>query len=317
MTAKKYWILFIILLIPVAVFAAKSDSGLHVAFEAEVTTAINKILSDSLIKTWSTSLAIFLTAVCLFIGLVKWARDGSLLDVFITCILFIFFIALFPVYSVVVDTVYGACVQLGDSMYKAAIGDVTEDVILSSFINAISLPTAGFFDAADVFIMSLLWYLAIAVLSLAVYFANIWLVVGLAISKVVGVLFLPFLIAPWTQRFFSNWVNFFMLWGVSAIFLKITSIITMVIMKASLNAVAVKKSIADLVGSDFTAKGVVEMGTDNLLLVISLSAFVVIAALMIFGSFKLAAQCVGTGTSAGAGLNNAAVLLAKKAMLIF
>lgn len=309
--------LFVALLIPSIVFAAEKASALHVAFETEVTTAINKILADSVIKNWSMSLSIFLTAVCLFIALAKWAKDGSLLDVFVTCILFIIFLGLYPVYGVVVDTVFGACVELGDSMYKAAIGNTTEDVILESFINAVSLPTAGFFDAFDVFIMSILWYIAIAFLSLAVYFADIWLVVGLAIAKVIGVLFLPFLIAPVTQRYFSSWVNFFIFWGVSAIFLRLTSIITMLIMKASLNAVAAKKNVGDIIGNDFTANKVVEMGTDNMLLLISLAAFVFIAALMIFGSFKLAQQCLGAGSSAGASLNNGATALAKKAMLLF
>ena len=188
-------------------------------------------------------------------------------------------------------------------------------MILESFINAISLPSAGFFDAVDVFIMSLFWYIAIAILSMAIYLAEIWLIVGLAIAKVVGVLFIPLLIAQWTQGIFTRWVNFFMLWGVSAIFLKVTSIVTMIIMKASLNAAATKKNIGDVVGSDFSAKGVIEMGNDNLLLMIALCAFVIIAALMIFGSFKLAAQCLGSGSSAGAGLNSAAVSVAKKAML--
>ncbi|NIH07056.1 hypothetical protein [Providencia rettgeri] len=306
--------------LPVFAFAAEQAGQLlQVAFDSEVKIAIDKILNDSVVKNWSMALATFLTVVCLFFGIVDWVREGSLLKVFVTVILFIVFIGIFPIYGSIVDTVFNACKALGDSMYKAAIGNVTEDVFVESFINAIKLPTAGFFDAFDVFFMAIIWYVAIAVLELAVYFAEIWLIVGLAIAKVIGVLFLPFLIAERTQSLFSNWCKFFMVWGVSAIFLKVTSIVTLVMMKASLNAVATKKNVAKLVNdNNFTVDSVVTMTTDNVLLIISLGAFVIIAALMIFGSFKLAVQCVGdAGSSAGSSLNNGATQVARMAMRLF
>ncbi|EPT9381306.1 TPA: hypothetical protein SMQ11_003822 [Proteus mirabilis] len=309
--------MFIFVVIPSVSYAASESSILHAEFGSEINNAINAIVNDSGIKSWSMALALFIAFVTLTLNIIVWIRSADLIPLLTTSVLLILFGTLYLSYGTVVDTVYGACEQLGDMMYDAAIGGASPDAIYNSFVKAVSLPTVGIFDAMQMIGISIFWYLTTAILAVAIYFAEIWLVTGLALAKVVGVLFIPFVVSKYTHNLFIKWVQFFFLWGIAAIFLKVTSIICLVIMKASLNAVAKSQGLGDIVGSGFTADKAMQFTEDNISLVFALIGFTIVAAIMIFGSFKLAAQCLNGSGTAGNSLNNGAVTIAKKLAVLF
>lgn len=310
------YVLFVFIMVPVFSYAADS-SILHAEFNGEINNAINAIINDSGIKSWSMALALFIAFCTLAWNIIVWIKFAELEPLLTTSVLLILFGTLYVSYGTIVDTVYGACEQLGDMMYEAAIGGTSPDAIYNSFVKAVSLPTVGIFDAMQMMAISFFWYVTTGVLAIAIYFAEIWLVTGLGLAKVVGVLFIPFVVSKYTHHLFIKWVQFFFLWGVAAIFLKVTSIICLVIMKASLNAVAKSQGLGDIVGSGFTASKAMQFTEDNINLMFALIGFTIVAAVMIFGSFKLAAQCLNGSGTAGNSLNNGATAIAKKLALLF
>lgn len=187
-------------------------------------------------------------------------------------------------------------------MYKAAMGNVTGDEIVDAVRKAVSMPTTDIWDSIDLIMVAVLWEVAVAFLAMAVYFADIFVIVGGSLAKIVGVLFLPFIICPWTHGAFNKWCSFFAVFGVFSIFLQITSIIVMVVMRVSINFLAtdgIDKRLVNILSQNFNVQQVLTVTEDSAAIGMTAIAYAAVCVALVFMSFSLAKQCVGTINAGG------------------
>ncbi|ENY1827853.1 hypothetical protein ACFVMS_004463 [Salmonella enterica] len=285
-------------------------------FNKEVSETVQRILQNSEIKTWSQALAWFLGFITISWSLVTYIKDSEIFPFVFACILFFIFWFLYVSYEPIVSGAMDLFIALGGSMYKAAMGNVSGDQIIAAVRKAVSMPTTDLFDSIDLVMTAVMWEVAIAFLSMAVYFADIFVIVGGSLAKIVGILFLPFIICPWTHGAFNKWCSFFAVFGVFSIFLNITSIIVMIVMRVSINFLAtdgIDKRIANVFSQDFKVERVLQITDDTAAIGMTAVAYVAICIVLVFMSFSLAKQCVGN-INAGGGISRGAQKMAKVAI---
>lgn len=293
------------------------NHSVTLAFNRELSDTVDKILNDSVIKNWTSSLALFLAFVGLTWATYVYVRLGEVLLFVQIIILFVIFWAIYGVYGRAVTEILDLLIALGDSIYKAAMGMVKADTVIDTARKAVTLPSADLFSDMSIVWAVILWEAALSLLTVAVYFADIFTIVGASTAKVVGILFLPFIIVPWTQPMFGRWFNFLALWGVSSIFLKITSIIVLVVVRASINYLATdgsfKTKIGTIIDSDFHVDKIMSITEDTITVGITAGAFILVCVILVFSSFALAKQCVGN-MNIGGTINRGAVKVAATAV---
>jgi len=302
------------------------NSAMREQFHSGVNEVVNNILNgaDSDIRTWTMAVALFLTAVTAFVYFWKFVQDGSaLVDLLTLAVMFIFTLALTGAYITVVDTITGAFNGIASEMQRLALDDISPD-FLSNFVEnvlfkAISAPSVNITDGMNMIGTALMWEVCSAVLEVAIYLADVWIDVGTAVAKVTGILFIPLLVSPATRAIFDGWFKFFIGWGLAGIMLKVTSIITMVMIRASINAAGKFKNghildgVPDIITGENTISGVLQVTGDNINLLKDICVYSIIAAIMVFSCFIFAFM-IGAGVgSTSQGLNNMAVRIARKA----
>ncbi|HFW5273055.1 TPA: type IV secretion system protein [Salmonella enterica subsp. enterica serovar Bullbay] len=295
-------------------------------FNQGVNDVVNKILNgaDSDIRSWTMAVALFLTAVTAFVYFWRFVENGgALLDLLTLAVMFIFTLTLMATYTTIMDTITGGFNGIANEMQRLALGDTTPD-FFTSFVEdvvtkAISAPSVNFTDGMNMIGVALMWEVCTVILEVAIYLADVWINVGTAVAKVTGILFIPLLVSPATRAIFDGWFKFYIGWGLAGIVLKVTSIITMVMIRASVNSAGkfkdgnVLDGVADIITGDNTVKGVLQVTGDNINLLKDISAYSIIAAIMVFSCFIFAFM-IGSGVgSTSQGLNNMAVKVAKKA----
>ncbi|EGD1138997.1 hypothetical protein IAV22_004421 [Salmonella enterica] len=245
-----------------------------------------------------------------------YIKDSEIYPFVFACILFFVFWFLYAAYEPVVSGFMTLFIALGDSMFKAAMGNVTGDAIIDAVKKAVSMPTTDLFDSIDLVMVAVMWEVAVACLAMAVYFSDIFVIVGGSLAKIVGILFLPFIICPWTHGAFNKWCSFFAVFGVFSIFLKITSIIVMVVMRVSINFLAtdgVDKRVANVFSQNFKVQHVLKITDDTATIGMTAVAYVAVCIILVFMSFSLAKQCVGN-INAGGGVSSGAKKIAQVAI---
>lgn len=305
---------------------AGTGSAMRSQFHSGVNEVVNDILNgpDSDIRVWTMAVAIFLAVVTAFVYFWKFVQDGgALLDLLTLAVMFIFTLALTGAYTTVVDTISGAFSATANEMQRLALGDTSPD-FFTNFVEdvvmkAIASPSVDFTDGMNMIGVALMWEVCSAVLEVAIYLADVWIDVGTAVAKVTGILFIPLLVAPATRSVFDGWFKFYIGWGLAGIVLKVTSIITMVMIRASINAAGKFKNgdildgVPDIITGKDTVSGVLQITGDNINLLKDICAYSIIAAIMVFSCFIFAFM-MGSGVgSTSQGLNNMAVRIAKKA----
>ncbi|EPA0315791.1 type IV secretion system protein [Klebsiella aerogenes] len=306
--------------------SAGTSSNMRSQFHTGVNDVVNKILNgaDSDIRSWTMAVALFLAAVTAFVYFWKFVENGSaVLELLTLAVMFIFTLTLVGTYTTVVDTISGAFAGIANEMQRLALGDTSPD-FFTSFVEdvvtkAISAPSVNFTDGMNMIGVALMWEVCSAVLEVAIYLADVWIDVGTAVAKVTGILFIPLLVSPATRAIFDGWFKFFIGWGLAGIVLKVTSIVTMVMIRASINAAGqfkaggVTEAVPDIITGKNTVVGVLQVTGDNINLLKDICAYSIIAAIMVFSCFIFAFM-IGAGVgSTSQGLNNMAVKIAKKA----
>lgn len=306
--------------------SAGTSSNMRSQFHTGVNDVVNKILNgaDSDIRSWTMAVALFLAAVTAFVYFWKFVENGSaVLELLTLAVMFIFTLTLVGTYTTVVDTISGAFAGIANEMQRLALGDTSPD-FFTSFVEdvvtkAIASPSVDITDGMNMIGVALMWEVCSAVLEVAIYLADVWIDVGTAVAKVTGILFIPLLVSPATRAIFDGWFKFFIGWGLAGIVLKVTSIITMVMIRASINAAGqfqkgdVTDGIPDIITGNNTVAGVLQVTGDNINLLKDICAYSIIAAIMVFSCFIFAFM-IGAGVgSTSQGLNNMAVKIAKKA----
>ncbi|NQD64128.1 conjugal transfer protein TrbL, partial [Enterobacter sp. CM29] len=166
---------------------------------------------------------------------------------------------------------------------------------------------------------TIIWGVVSLLLQVAFYLADVYVTLGYALARIIGVLFVPFLVAPWTRRIFDGWVRFFVGFGVCGILLRLTCILAMLVMKATINvAGSFENPGAALINSNYDVTAPLVVADDNISLLIAIIAFGIISCVMIFSSFgfaKTLAAGVGSASNAVTSVAKSAAVKAVAALI--
>ncbi|MEN4758270.1 type IV secretion system protein [Pantoea agglomerans] len=240
---------------------------------------------------------------------------------FTAVILFIATLAFIASYGPFTYVIKGAFEDLGNVFQFLIVGS-KDKMFLSDFIDrtitqAVQAPDVGFTDTIWMWAVTIIWAVVSLFLQIAFYLADVFVTLGYSLARMVGVLFIPFLIAPWTRKIFDGWVRFYIGWGVCSILLRLTSLLSMLVMKATINAAGKFENPASMmIDGNFNVTAPLVITDENLSLLWAIIVFGIISCIMIFSSFGFAKMlCSGVG-SASNGATNMAKSAAVKAVTV-
>lgn len=300
-----------------AIFPAFAiDNALTQKIDENINEYINTVLSSSGsdIYVFVMAVATFLMFVCAVGEILKFiAGHADWVAMLTLVILWFVTMALITSYGMVTDTVKYAFNEMADTFQYLTIGS-RDRMFLSNFIDkvigqAIQAPDVGFTDTIYMWFLAFVWGVISLLLQVAFYLSDVYVTLGIGLAQVIGVLFIPFLIAPWTRSIFDSWFRFMIGWGICGIVLRLTCLLTMLVMKATINAAGDFQNPGEaLITSNYDISAPLVVTDENLGLLIAIIAFGFISCIMIFSSFTFA-KMLGSGVGS---LSNVATDTAKK-----
>ncbi|BES73869.1 hypothetical protein RE428_48870 (plasmid) [Marinobacter nanhaiticus D15-8W] len=311
-----YWggVFFVVAAIPLLMVDpahATLSEAMRDSFSNELRNFVVGIMADSTnaVNQWSWMLFLFLAFLLVVREVVVFIANGFTVVSHAEAVIFFFAtLAIMGGYSEFTDAIWGVGVGLGNGYQSALVGN-TDNFFLSQWVSksmsAVSLEDISIFDSIKLAIYFVLWHLIAMFLDVVTWIAGVWAHFGYALAKVIGMVFIPFLLLPSTRPLFDGWFKFLVGFVVLLIMLKATLVIA---------AISVK-SILGTLGVTWTTEygepvGVVEVAKENFYLLADSSLMLFVAALFVLSSFAFAAALAsGAGSPSGA-LGN----LAKKAI---
>ena len=280
--------------------------------------------SGSDIFLFVTAILTFLFFMCLVGEIVKFINgNADWIAILTLVILYISTTALIASYGPFTHVIKGVFEDLCGEFQYLIIGS-RDKMFLSDFIDkvikkAVQAPDVGFTDSIFMWGVTLVWGVVSLLLQVAFYLADTYVTLGYALARVVGVLFVPFLIAPWTRPIFDGWVKFFVGFGICGILLRLTCILAMLVMKATINAAGKLENPASaLINSNYDVKAPLVVADNNISLLLAIIAFGVISCVMVFSSFgfaKTLASGVGSASNAATNMAKSAAVKAMAALI--
>ncbi|AJB84471.1 TPA: type IV secretion system protein [Klebsiella pneumoniae] len=315
--------ILIILIGIFAVFPAFAlDNAVTQKIDANINEYVNAVLSSSGsdIYVFVMAVATFLMFVCAVGEIIKFIYgQADWVAIFTLIIVWFVTMALITSYGMVTDTVKYAFNELADTFQYLTIGS-KDRMFLSNFIDrvinqAVQAPDVGFTDTIYMWAITIIWAVISLFLQVAFYLSDVYVTLGIALAQMIGVLFIPFLIAPWTRGIFDGWVRFMIGWGVCGIVLRLTCLLTMLVMKATINAAGdFQNPGTALINSNYDVSAPLVVTDENLGLLIAIIVFGFISCVMIFSSFTFAKMLSSGVGDTGKAVNNTAKKLAAQAI---
>ncbi|TDN48071.1 conjugal transfer protein TrbL [Scandinavium goeteborgense] len=322
-TLKKTAIMLLVLL-PLPVLAISNT--LSAEIDSNINDYINNVLTStgSGIHAYVMAFATFIMFICAFGEIVKFINgDADYFAIAVLVIMWFVTMALISSYGMVTDTIKYAFEEISETIQYLSVGS-RDKLFLSNFIDrsllqAVQAPEVGFTDTIYMWVVTGIWGVVSLLLQVAFYLSDVWGTLGTGVAQMIGVLFLPFLIAPQTRQIFDGWVKFYVGWCVCGVVLRITCIFAMLVMKASINAAGSFESPgAPIINGNYDVTAPLVIVADDLSLLISLIVFGIISCLMIFSSYtfaKMLASGVGSSGNAISGVAKKVAAQAIKALL--
>lgn len=322
MSKKAYWLICAALLI---VFPAYAGSNLLVQnIDSNIGEYVSAILSSNGSDIFKLVMAIatFLLFMCLVIEVIKFiAGDVDWVATLTLIIIWFGTMAFIASYFVVTETIKHIFIEIEETFQYLTVGS-RDKMFLSDFIDrtllqAIQAPDVGFTDSIYMWFVTFLWGLISIILQLCFYLSDVYVTLGISLAQMVGVLFIPFVIAPWTRSIFDGWAKFFIGWGICGILLRLTCLLAMLVMKASINAAgSFENPGVAFVNSNYDVSAPLVITSDNIELLLALIVFGIMSCVLVLSSFSFAKQLASGVGSASSMATNGAKSLAVKAITL-
>jgi len=306
-----------------SVFAAPNAVGQKVS--EGVNEAINAVMSSSGSDIYIMVMAIatFLMFICAAIEICKFITGNvDWVAIFTLVVLWFVVMAIITSYGFVTDTIKYAMNEIADIYQYLVIGS-KDKLFLSNFIDgvinkAIQAPDVGFTDAIFMWALTIIWAIVSIFLQIAFYLSDVYATLGIALAQLIGVLFIPFIIAPWTRGIFDGWLKFFIGWAVCGIVLRITCLLSMIVMKATINAVgSLENPGTAYIASNYDITAPLMITDENIGIFMAVIVFGIISCLMILSSFAFAKSLAsGVGSASGSATKTAQKIAIQAAKLL-
>ncbi|PSU44801.1 hypothetical protein C9J12_25735 [Photobacterium frigidiphilum] len=315
MLHKKWPMAIALLALTVSLTATGSPEALRNVFENTVTDYVQTILAgNNDVFDFSMLLIMTLVMILAFQEIAIFMMDGLDMERIASAVIMVFAtLGIWIVYPTFVDVLWEAGEGLSLSFQEIATGN-RDPMFLSKWMTHtlsrlltedISLWTA----AIDTILLTVGWSITSLLLQFVMYMVGMWAVWGLTLAKVIGVIFVPFLILPQTRSLFDGWLRFLVGFLVLLIILRITGVLAALTMQAQFESIGlacnnraqlcIGTSVLTGSGNDFDRSDFIVTG--------------LLAVLFVFSSFGFAAA-LSSGVGGGSnGITRSVAALAKKA----
>ncbi|NWA64064.1 hypothetical protein HX773_24510 [Pantoea sp. B9002] len=307
---KKAWFYWFLLFLFIA-FVMLCNSAEAAQFDF-IRSKFAVYLSDFVNKMTSSGSAInkFAWAIFGFLSMMLFVQQFLIFvrkpDVFehLTAVAYWFVgLGLMMSYDIATKTFWGIAEGLSYEMQYAFVGN-NDPLFILQWIKkatmAIKLSDVGIFDALDMVALSMCWVIIGIALDCVMYLGSVWAVFGYGLAKIVGFVFIPFILVSGTRNLFDGWVRFFTGFIVLSVVVKVTGILGCLIFQAQLESI----------GVGFTSvlsdpQNVVEITEQNMGYAGEMIGTGVVAILFVLSAFKFAASLSAGVGSAGGGIGGA------------
>ncbi|RMN13522.1 hypothetical protein ALQ65_200077 [Pseudomonas syringae pv. coriandricola] len=239
-----------------------------------------------------------------------WQGNQTESHLIALCMFFVTFMIMGG-YDEFTSAIWGIAVGVSDGYQEQLVGN-TDNFFLSQWMHkvfaAVVVEDLDMWDSIKLLSYNLIWMVAGVILDGVAYLAAMWADFGYAVAKVVGFIFIPCLLLPATRSLFDGWFKFFTGFGFLLIVLKATLVVAAIALKAIVGTLGVKYSGGGFAGEP----SAVDIGTDQMYLLVDAGAMLGIAALFVLSSFAFAGSLAGGLGNLSGGLGTAAGLAVKK-----
>ncbi|WP_097764831.1 conjugal transfer protein TrbL [Escherichia coli] len=323
MSKQTYLVIFAALFIAFPAFAG--TNVLVAKIDQNIGEYVSAILSanGSNIYRLVMAIATFLLFMCLVIEVAKFiSGDADWVSTATLIIIWFGTMAFIASFFTVTEVIKHIFIDIQEEFQYLTIGS-RDKMFLSDFIDrtllqAIQAPDVGFTDSIWMWFMAIMWGFVSIILQFCFYLSDVYATLGISLAQMVGVLFIPFVIAPWTRKIFDSWFQFFIGWGVCGIILRLTCLLAMLVMKASINAAgSFENPGANFMDENYNVMSPIVITMDNIELLVALVVFGIMSCVLVLSSFAFAKQLAsGVGSASGAATNSAKALAVKAIKLV-
>ncbi len=243
MRIKLTWTRMLILsLLILAVFGSVAQANglvLTDVFKNEINIYVNSILNTSNdVKTFAWMIMLFLVFLALFTEICNFIFKGLDPAQHLTTFLMILVtLAVWGSYTFLVDMIWEAGDALGLAFIKVATG-YDDPLFLTKWtaktMARLVIEEFNLWSSGQVIIMGFFWSVIVLVIQFLMYLAAMFAVWGLALSKIIGIIFIPFLAFEPTRKLFDSWLRFFIGFIFLMIVLRITSVLAALTIQSQL-----------------------------------------------------------------------------------
>lgn len=211
------------------------------------------------------------------------------------------------------EGIWGIAVGISNGYQEQLVGN-TDNFFLSQWMHkvfaAVVVEDLSIWDSFKLVMYVGSWTAAGILLDSVAYLAAMWADFGYAVGKVVGFVFIPCLLLPATRSLFDGWFKFFTGFGFLLIVLKATMVVAAIAVKSIIGSLGVKYTGGGFAGEP-TA---VNIGVDQMYLLVDASAMLLVAILFVLSSFAFASALAGGLGNLSGGLGTAASMAVRKFM---
>lgn len=305
--------LFFVPLVVVSPAEAALSTTMRGIFDGALSDFVTGILSDADNSLYIWAWMVFLTcSVILIVAEVsKFIFNGIDPVSHITAIFFFFVtLGLMESYDGFTGAIWNAGIGIGNGYQEYLVGN-TDNFFLVQWamkaLGAVVLEELSIFDSIRIVLYGINWIILSGLIEVVMWLAALWAHFGYALAKIVGLVFIPFLLLPQTRPLFDSWFKFFCGFVVLTIILKATSAVVAISIKATLEGIGVQFD-----GDFGDPTTLVEIGKEELYILSDVNAMLLIAILFILSSFVFAGMLAnGVGNVSGS-LGQAANMVARK-----
>lgn len=237
------WLGGLLLFAYLSIFAfADTNPGigttLTTVFNTQIHQYITTLLSPgSQVYQWTHMLMVFIMFLAVFFEILVFIKKPDI-ERHLTAVIWIFItMGLWAGYNTFIDVLWQTGEGLASAFQVAATGS-SDPWFLSEWAyriaNSYTIHSQGFFGSIQSAILVFIWNIVMLLLEGVMKLVGMWAVWGAAVAKIIGVIFIPFLMLPATRKIFDGWFQYFVGFLILLIVLRITGVVAAITLQAQM-----------------------------------------------------------------------------------
>lgn len=294
--------IFVFMVNPSLCFANFNESAVRDHFLKNISQFVTDLSNNQTYNRLILAIMGFLVFLVVITNFFKYIWNGADVELWVeSAIWCIGSFAILNFYDPMLTSIWNAAQALGGLAQEVAVGN-TDPFFLPMWtmqtMDAIIVPDTSIWDSIVIIFTGFIWTLVCTVLNFIMWLSALYSVFGYALAKMIGLIFIPFIIHPLTRSSFNAWLRFFVGFVILSVLLRMTTILLALLIKAQLS------SVVDF-DSNWQPIGAVTLKAGSPFMT-SCVATGFVGIMFVLSSFSFANQ-LGSGVGSGAGNINKAI----------